>query len=875
MPLAPGSRLGPYQIVAAIGAGGMGEVSRATDTRLGRDVAVKVLPASVASDPDRRARFEREAKAVAALSHPNILAIFDFAVYDGVACAVTELLEGETLRAALEASGGFAPRKTIDIVVQIARGLAAAHERGIVHRDLKPENVFLTRDGHVKVLDFGLAKAIAPDRTTDTETLAGTDPGTAVGTVGYMAPEQVRGLPVDGRADLFALGAVFYEMLSGRRAFQRDTAAETMTAILREDPPEVASLRSGVPTALDRIVRHCLERNPAERFQSARDLIFSLQAATTASDSVPPVRERKRLAWRERTAWMLVAVLAAVLLTGGAAVWRRGERTSEPRIVTRFQVAAPDGSAWAAPLGAPEGSNGGTISPDGRTLTFVASDAGTPMLWVRPIDSYVARVLAGTEGASFPFWSPDSRSLGFFTQTRLKKITADGGPAQTLCEISGTPRGGSWSAQGVIVFATTGAQLHRISTDGGQPVPITKVDADNGGQQWPYFLPDGRNFLFYATSSRALFQGAVDATATKRLVAADSNAAFASGKLLFVREGALLAQPFDTVRLEVTGDAEAVAESVGWSVAPWNYAAFSVSGTGTLTYRLGGGNRSQFVWIDRSGREAAAVGPRGNFLSPALSPDGSRLAFAQRDDQPAGDIWTLDLATDMPARFTSGAETEVYPIFSADGSAIIYSSARDGIVMKPLVGAGQPRLVLPLPRHSAMLIPTQVTRAGELVLFGDLGTGAGFDILTMPMSGGAAPAAIVTGPQTQAEPHVSADGKWIAYASILSGTFEVFVEPFPPTGAKWQISKGGGRQPMWREDGRELFFVTNDRKFYAVDVRAGMTFDVGARRFLFDMPANTISVRNSYIPSKDGQRFLVNKSLETAVSPIHVVVNWM
>ena len=517
MLLSLGTRLGPYDIIAPLGAGGMGEVYKARDTRLDRDVALKVLPSSLALDPDQGARFEREAKAVAALSHPNILAIFDFAVIDGVACAATELLNGETLRARLDA-GPLSVRRAVDTTVQIARGLAAAHDKGIIHRDLKPENVFLLEDGHVKILDFGLAKTVADSSGGNHETVVATDPGVIMGTVGYMAPEQVRGQALDARADVFALGVILYEMLSGRRAFQRETAAETMTAILKEDPPELTEVRADVPPGLEAIVRHCLERNPAERFQSARDLAFNLQVIQPAGSgpAVPlePPGFLSRFSWREGIAWALVAAFALGFIGSS-------RRSNAPPVspVVRLQVTAPEQTTWASPLGAPEGSNGGTISPDGTMIAFVAGDAsGRTLLWIRPIDTFSARPVAGTDGAAFPFWSPDSRALGFFTTTKLKRIAVDGGPAQTLCELASTPRGGAWNQRGVILIGTTGSFIRRISAEGGQLTPVTGEDSQNAGQQWPYFLPDGEHFLFYSARTRAVFVGSLghEADSTER-----------------------------------------------------------------------------------------------------------------------------------------------------------------------------------------------------------------------------------------------------------------------------------------------------------------------------------------------------------------------
>ena len=872
MTLAVAARLGPYEIVAPLGRGGMGEVYRARDTRLGRNVAVKVLPAGLENDPDRRARFDREAKAVASLSHPNILAIFDVGVADGVAYAVTELLEGDTLREHLGAP--LPVRRAIDIAVQIARGLAAAHEKGLVHRDLKPENVFLLSDGQVKILDFGLAKAIAASRSADHETQAATDPGVVFGTVAYMAPEQVRGQEIDARADLFALGAVLYEMLTGHRAFQRATAAETMSAILRDDPAEVVTHRPDVPPALDGIVRHCLERNPAERFQSARDLVFSLQALspTSTSSSITAARAaaRRKTSWREGTAWALFTTVAAAL-AGVLAINRMPRPQAGPTAV-RFQVNLPDRMSWGFPLGAPEGSNSGSISPDGTTLAFVASEpGGKAFLWVRRLDSLTARPLPGTEGAAFPFWSDDSRFLGYFTQTRLKKIAVDGGPSQTITELSSTPRGGTWSRNGVILMAMAGSAILRVSADGGDVTPVTTPDARNSGHQWPAFLPDGVHFLYYGSTARAVYLGSLEAGTIKRIVQSDTNAIFVlPGQILFGREGSLFAQNFDLTRFEPVGEPRPIVEQISWAVAPWNLGAFAASSGGTLTYRTGGGSHTQFAWFDRSGRPLGTVGPPGDYLAPALSPDGTKLAFGRRDDQPAGDIWTMDLARQTLSRVTFGAGTEIYPVWTPDGGTILYSSPSNGLLATTLSRAESPKLVATIP---SMVIPMQITADGKQVLyFADRGSSTGFDTFVLSLSDGTS-TPIVQTPMSDVEPQFSPDGQWLAYASVESGRYEVFVQPVPATGTKWQISSGGGRQPRWRGDGRELFFVTDDRKLYAVDVRPAATFEFGTPTFLFDMPANTVSVRNSYVPRPDGQRFLVNSLLDTAVSPINVVVH--
>jgi Tol biopolymer transport system component len=875
MSLVTGTRLGPYEILAPLGEGGMGEVYRARDTRLDREVAIKVLPATVALDPDRQGRFEREARAVAALSHPNILAIFDVGVAHGVAYVVTELLNGRTLRDYMDAP--LSVRKATDVGVQTARGLSAAHDKGIVHRDLKPENIFILNDGQVKILDFGLAKAIE-DRSGTDETRVRTDAGTVLGTVGYMAPEQVRGEAVDPRTDLFSLGAVLYEMLAGRRAFQRDTAAETMSAILREDPPDLSSARADVPPALHAIIRHCLERNAAERFQSARDLVFSLQAVAQGSGPVSPVGSTaspppRRVFRREIVGW----VLAGLLAIGLVAMYNRSMGVPAPRAL-RFEVTPPEKTTFAFSLGAPEGSNGGTISPDGKTLVFVAAERmGKAQLWVRSLDSFVARPLPGTEGAGFPFWSPDSRYIAYFTIGRLKKVAVDGGPPETIVDISSTARGATWGSKGTILMATAGSPIFTVPASGGTPTAVTKPDGENSGHQWPSFLPDGTHFIFYSSGARALYVASVDGSPPKRLTNSDTNAIFAPpGQLLFMRDGSLIAQDINLSRLELIGEPRPVAQQVSWSVAPWNLGAFSASNTGVLTYRSGTGMRSQLTWIDRAGRELGTLGPPGDYLAPALSPDGTRVAVTRRDEDPAGDIWTIDVARQTMSRLTLSPATDVYPVWTPDGSSVVYESTQEGLLERAVASTLPPKRLLGLP---SLLIPTQVSADGSFVLFfADVGGTTGFDIFTVPRDGTGRLTSIVQSAVADVEPQLSPNNRWLAYVSTETGGFQTFVQPFPSSGAKWQVPVNGGRQPMWSADGRELFIVTGEGRFYTIGVKAdvakGLAF--GDPHFLFEMPANITSVRNSYVPTADGQRFLVNKVLApaTRTPAINVIVNW-
>src|SRR2546425_3655421 len=587
-----GKQLGPYRIEALLGRGGMGEVYRARDTKLGREVAIKVLPAAFSAEADRLHRFQQEACAAGALNHPNILVIHHIDTYEGAPCIVSELLEGETLRQRMRGAM-LAPRRVIEYATQIANGLAAAHERGIVHRDLKPDNIFITKDGRVKILDFGIAKLTQPGGNasqTDIPTRrVDTDPGVVMGTVGYMSPEQIRGKGIDHRSDIFSFGAILYEMLSGRRAFHGEWTADTMSAILKEGPPDLSDTNQKISPALERLVNHCLEKNPEARFHSARDLAFALEAisgsavmsgSTATVLSVVPMSIRKR---RELIAWAVAGIailIAAVALT--ISNFRR--LPTETRAVRLF-------------INPPEKASFGSfaISPDGLRLAFVATDAsGKTLLWIRPLDSVNAQPLSGTEEATLPFWSPDSRFIGFFAGGKLKKIEVTGGPAQTLCNAT-APRGATWNRDGLIIFEAAPVQpLYRVSAAGGEPTPLTTIDIARGenSHRWPYFLPDGHHFLYSVVGgpeSQGVYVRSLDAKENRRLLnVVNSDAAYAPpGYLLFRREAALMAKAFDADKLQLTGDPFPIAEQVGSDAATFQ-TFFSVSQTGVLAYNSGG-----------------------------------------------------------------------------------------------------------------------------------------------------------------------------------------------------------------------------------------------------------------------------------------------
>ena len=898
MTIAAGTRLGPYEIVSALGAGGMGEVYRARDTRLGRDVAIKVLPTGLSSDPDRLVRFEQEARAAAALNHPNILAVFDIGTHESAPYIVSELLEGETLRERL-ASGALPARKAIEYAIQVARGLAAAHEKGIVHRDLKPDNVFVTTDGRVKILDFGLAKltereAAAPFvsalPTTPPLTLA----GMVLGTIGYMAPEQVRGLAADARTDIFAFGALLYEMLSGRRAFGGDTTIDVMTAILKEDPPDLPTAERAMPPALQRIVDRCLEKSPAARFQTATDLAFALESLTAQSGTTPAVAaiDAARPApvlWGRRAA-MLWASAACVLLlaTIVLGIGYVSRAPVAPSLV-RFTIGEPTDVTFS---GGPAYAPGAAISPDGRHVAFMAARTGasTTLLWVRSLDSPEARPLTGTDGASFPFWSPDSKSIAFFAQSKLRRVDVSGGPSQTLCDAP-AGEGGTWNRDGVIVFApdATGA-LARVSSAGGQPVPATKLSAadKDTSHRWPDFLPDGRHFLFLSQPSNVVHAGSLDSADVTRLVNADSRALYAPGYLLFIREDTLVAQPFDAGRLETTGEAVPVAEDIRVNTANGR-AAFAVSESGVLVYRTGtAGNPVQLTWFDRAGREIGKVGQPKDYRGIDLSPDGQRIVLhlheAVTGTAGGGGLWLLDPTRGTESRFTFTGAHDTAPHWSPDGSRVVFGSSRSGEVpnlyVKPAGGATPEEVLL---KTDVAKAPRSWSAAGRFVIYESIGGKTSTDIWVLPLAGDRKPIPFLTTPASEAQGELSPDGRWMVYTSNESGPYDIYVQPFPATGGKWLVSTGGGVEPHWRRDGKELYYLAAaPLRLMAVDVKTqGAMFEASVPHALFDLtgyPLGGIGPGNSsgaYAPSADGQKFLaaIRPNAQVA-NPLTVVLNW-
>ena len=901
MRLNPGTRLGPYEIVSTVGAGGMGEVWRARDTRFNRVVAIKVLPAAFASDADRLRRFEIEALATSALNHPNILTIHDIGTappeFEDVPYIVTELLAGADLRAQLttDSEGSALPvRMVIDYGRQIAAGLAAAHEKGIVHRDLKPENLFVTTDGRVKILDFGLAK-LKSHQVAGTHSQAPTqkqitDPGVVMGTVGYMSPEQVRGQEPDHRADIFSFGAILYEMLSGRRAFSGGSAIEVMNAILKEDPPELTATNRRVPRGLEQLIRRCLEKKPDQRFHSAHDLGYALEALSISSgaqlqtQAALPIQDeaRPRLMGSPRLAW---AIAAALLLVTLGVIWAyvTSPRSADARVM-KFSILPPEKSSFGQIA----------VSPDGRHLAFTAMTGGKLQLWVRALDVVDAKPLTGTQNALFPFWSPDSRSIGFFADGWLKKTDVTGGPVQTLCEVP-VPLGGTWSREGVILFGQMPAGLLRISATGGEVAQVTTYDRSRQefSHLYPTFLPDGRHFLYSISSevkeTRGVYLGSLDGTVKRRLLdrepvikympAVSGDTSSGPGWLVFARDGALVAQPFDARRLEFSGEPFSVSDQVGSDLGFTSYFTFSVSDNGVLVFDPSRGRqRQQYRWMDRRGQQIKSLDVDAGIFQFWLSPDERRFV-ADRIDPQTGtyDLWLYDVTGGNAARFTFGPQHDFGPVWSPDGSRIVWTSSPDGIsnlYQKASSLAGEETLFL---KSDYTKWPTDWSRDGRLIVYCQIDPKSKTDVWILPVTGAGEgkPVPAVVTEANEGAGTLSPDQHWLAYVSDMSGRNEVYVQSYPGGGGKRQVSIGGGDNPRWRQDGRELFYYAGDGKLMAAPVKSGESFETGAAVSLFEFRSGTTPGFQPYAVTSDGQRFLIDAVVEAQPNaPLTVVVNW-
>ncbi len=900
MSLAPGLRMGAYEIVALVGSGGMGEVYRARDPRLARDVAIKVLPATLTADTERLRRFEHEARAAAALNHPNILAIHD--IGDGVGgetgpYVVSELLEGATLRERLH-NGPLPVRKAIEMAIQVARGLAAAHDRGIVHRDLKPENVFVCEDGRVKILDFGLAKLTEREPALAGSTAVVTAPpdtlpGVVLGTIGYMAPEQVRGRPTDHRSDIFSFGTMLYEMLSGRHAFRGESAADTMTAILKEDPPDLPAVEPRISPALARIVDRCLEKSPGARFQSAGDLAFALEALTSHSGSadVATVTATAPALSRRRMLSPLAMLLPAAFAGGlGLGAWLFAARTPPPRAIAMTIAPPPSWTFATSVIGATTVARAPfAVSPDGRRVAYIASGADNKYaLWVRPIDTFAPQLLPGTDDAVSPFWSPDSRFIAFFAGGKLKKVDVSGGPPVVICDAP-LATDGAWSSAGVILFATistTVTPLLRVGAVGGTPSPATTVLNGDTKHVRPSFLPDGQHFLFRQLGSGIrgpLYLGSIDHPAERtHLLDIDStNALYSSGHLLFVRETTLMAQPFDLKKLKLTEDMFPVVESVQTALSGGAsaFAQFSASDNGVLTYLPGSATPlPRLTWFDRAGTPQGTVGDAAQYSDLAMANDGKRATVSVVDSaQNQRDIWIVDLARGLRSRFTFEPGDEIGSAWSPDGGRVAYSARRTGsldLYQRSATGTDSERLLL---ADAADKVPTSWSPDGRFLLY-TRRTPEGSDIWVLPVTGAdRKPSALVATKFSEFSGRFSPDGTLVAYGSNESGRDEVYVTTFPGGQGKWQVTVAGGTSPRWGPNGRELFFRELSGRLAAVAIqRDGASVVVGDMQPLF-LPAAG-GARDFYDVAPDGTRFLVNSAAaaDPAAAALHltVIVTW-
>jgi Tol biopolymer transport system component len=886
MTLSAGTRLGPYEILSPLGAGGMGEVYKARDTRLGRGVAVKVLPSHLSDNTEFRQRFEREARAVSQLSHPHICALYDVGTHDSTEFLVMELLEGQTLAQRLE-KGALPAEQVLRAGIEIADALDRAHRHGIVHRDLKPGNVMLTKSG-VKLLDFGLAKVgrggtegpgeggLSSLPTEGAQEKPLTEKGTVLGTFQYMSPEQLEGAAADARSDIFALGAVLYEMATGKKAFTGKSRVSLIGSILRDEPPPISSVQPMTPPALDRVVKTCLAKDPDERWQSAHDVMSELKwIAEGGSQAGAPIVVSSRRKIRERMTWLIAAAAALAALLLAAAYLRR----PSPSVV-RFSLLPPEKTNYFF-----AGDNAGpvAVSPDGRSVAFVAAGEFRPILYVRPLDALAASPLAGTEDARFPFWSPDSRTIGFFAQGKLKRIDVSaGGVLGTICEAP-NPRGGTWNRDGVILFAPDTRQaIFRVSASGGTMTPVTKLDAAiHTTHRWPVFLPDGRHFLYFAGDHNdvegekaGVYFASLDGRENRRVVHTLAAAVYSSGSLLYLRGSSILAQPFDPSTGRLSGEAALVAEGVAFDLSTW-HGVFSASADNVLAYQAGEAGGTRLVWYDRAGKILGTLGEKANYYGPPrISPDGRRIAVTI--DNP-GDVFIFDGATGIRTRLTFSPSSNLLGGWSSDGAQIAFGSIRKvgrfGTYVKKTSGAA-PEQGLLVSAEAGYLV-TDWSRDGRYLSVIKTTPGKGRHLLLVPLAGDGKPRELLAehdGDETDAA--FSPDSRWIAYTVFTAGPPAVFVAPVPGPGGKWEVSTTGGYNPRWRGDGQELYFLAPDLTLMAAKVdRTGSEFRVGQLASLFQTRAAS-NPGYGYDVAADGKRILVDSLESGGGAPLTLVLNW-
>jgi eukaryotic-like serine/threonine-protein kinase len=890
-----GTTISHYRIIEKLGEGGMGVVYKAQDTNLDRFVALKFLPPHVAASTDDKARFLQEAKAVASLAHPNICTIYSVEEEGGKAFIVMEFVDGKTLK---DMDQNIPLKQAVEIGTQVADGLAAAHEKGIIHRDIKPDNIMIRKDGRVQIMDFGLAKLRGVSRLTKE--------GTTVGTAGYMSPEQVQGHEVDHRTDIFSLGVVLYEMFAGESPFKGVHETAIIYEIVNVDPAPLSAIKPDTDPQLDAIVLECLEKEPAERYQSVAEVAkelrrFKRESSRTRVSRVTTVRGAPRAGsqqiagntaqhmeprgfidrvrgatglWIGMSLLFLITTIVAVILF----VSRTPSTNAE---VIRAFIPPPD------KFGFSDASGGGhlAISPDGRKIAFVAIDsAGRSTLWVRPLNANVGTMLPGTEGALYPFWSPDNRYIAFFVGGKLKKIEATGGPTFSICDII-VSRGGSWNQSGTIVLPLDqNGGIFQVSDAGGVPKQITKLDTARGEQthRWPFFLPDGNHFLFLARTTAAGSGGELDAICVasldgkiyKRLLAGVSNAAFASGYLLYMRENSLMAHSFDPDALELKGDPFPISESVQFN-ARWSIATFSVSRTGVLVHRVGSAAIiPDLVLVDPKGKMIASLGQPEIFVNARLSKDLRKIAMDLYDVKIRNsDVYLYEIGRGVNTRFTFDPAVDMNPIWSPDGNRVVFTSDRKGhqdLFGKISTGAANEEVLV---ESNQTKTATDWSADGKYILFQSSDPKTKNDLWVVPMTGDRKPFVFLQTEYSEMNARFSPDMKWIAYQSDESGPNQIYVRPFPGPGAKWQVSTSGGTRPSWNRNGKEIFYL-NAGKIMSAEVNgSGSTFETGKVKLHFDpLSIGGTNVRDI---SGDGQSILIEiPRSRQSTTPLSIIVNW-
>jgi eukaryotic-like serine/threonine-protein kinase len=866
-----GSKLNQYEILRHIGAGGMGEVYEALDSRLERKVALKLIRSDLSMDAERIIRFEREAKVLASLNHLNIAAIYGLEESGSSRFLVMELARGETLAARI-ARGAVPMEEALKIAKQIAMALETAHERGVTHRDLKPANIMVSAEGQVKVLDFGLAKAVSGDTSelnlSNSPTVVTANTGMILGTAGYMSPEQAKGKVVDRATDVWAFGCVLFEMLAGRPTFEGETIGEVLGSVFRAEP-EWKYLPAETPLNIRRLLRRCLRKDVQQRLHDVHDIRIELEEPDSdlaASSPLPPASRRG-----ERVVW--VSVVSVLLVVSLLALFKYRSATNQPSPEYRLEITTPP---TTDPLSF-------ALSPDGQNMVFVASFEGRPRLWLRRLDSVSMKPVPGTDYATMPFWSPDSRSVGFFLNGVMRTLDVESGSIQPIIRLA-VPAGAAWNRDNAIIFpGAPDYPLLRVSSKGGAMSPIPNLVPRDAGHRDPQFLPDNNHFLYYVagdSQSRGIYIGELNGGGARRLLEADASAVYAPpGRLLFIKQGTLFAQLIDSKTWELSGAPVPVAQEVAYGGVA-SSAAISASAAGPIAYRTGSsGGKRQLVWIDRTGKEVGKIGEAHDF-GPAylsMSPNGQQLAV-QRGVQGNADIWLLDLVRGGALRFTTAPQPEITPVWSPDGRKIVFSGGYNGqfdLYLKGTDGTASELLLSDKDSKQA----TDWSRDGRYILYRNItGAATNIDIWALPLDGDKKPIPLVRTPFEERDAQFSPDGKWIAYQSNESGRFEIYMQPFPGPGAPLPISTGGGAQVRWRSDGTELFYIAPDGNLMTVSMQtdsSGIPKPGNAvRLFLTHVGAVEDISPAHYLPSSDGQKFLMDTIVEENAAPITVIVNW-